>query len=122
MVDQVVQIDKQILPVIDFLVAAICCMGNTAGDDGECALSIMSRWTIIEIEVTIAEMAVADLQQIMEMQVVRRSLIEAFPHIADQGQNIFMGRQVVMPQFDQLYLLGHSSSNLPGSLEGSLVS
>jgi len=33
----------------------------------------MSRWTIIEIEVAIAEMAVADLQQIMEMQVVRRS-------------------------------------------------
>jgi len=31
MVDQVVQIDKQILPVIDFLVAAICCKGNTAG-------------------------------------------------------------------------------------------
>jgi len=114
MADQGVQINEQVLPVIDLRTAAICCMGNTAGDDGERALRVMAGRAIIEMKVTIAKMAIADLQQIVEMQVVRRSLIKALPCIADQRQDVFIGRQVVMPQLDQLFLFGHLNRNLHG--------
>jgi len=38
------------------------------------------------------------------------------------GRQLLVFNPAAVAGFDQLYLLGHSSSNLPGSLEGSLVS